>query len=86
MKVSIVVDGKTYRGEYRHNPGALPELRIGQWNWRGSSLGPVNWLTTPDRTDRDYWRGLIRDNIARDGLVHSKPSPGEAGRTEERVS
>ena len=63
MNISLTVDGKRYRGTYCHTPGSLPELRIAGKCWRGSSLGPPNYLCTPERIDRDYWREIVREHL-----------------------
>jgi len=60
-KISLTVDGRKYRGTYRHDPSSLPELRIAGKTYRGSSLGPPNYMCDPDKSDRDYWRTLVRD-------------------------
>ena len=62
-RVSLTVDGQRYSGHYEHHSGGLPELTIGKWWWRGSSLGPANHNCRPDQEDRAYWRSLILDKL-----------------------
>jgi hypothetical protein len=65
MQISLTVDGKRYRGTYRHYSGSLPELDIAGGHWRGSSLGPANYTCKPSQEDREYWRALVHDHLAK---------------------
>ena len=64
MKITLTVDGKKYWGTYQHNPGCLPELAIAGFFWRGSSLGPANYMLQPNRENRDYWRVIVRYRLS----------------------
>lgn len=53
-------DGRRVYGMYRHRAGELPELRIKGQYWRGSSLGPANYMCDPSRDDIEFWSVLAK--------------------------
>jgi len=51
-------NGKRVFGVYRHRAGGLPSLNISKRKFRGSSLGPANYMCEPNKTDIEYWRSI----------------------------
>jgi hypothetical protein len=54
-------DGKRVYATYSAGSGSLPELKIGDHFFRGSSLGPANYMVNPSSEDIEYWIEIARN-------------------------
>jgi len=55
-------NGRRVRVHYYHFAGCLPAIEVSggiKGSWRGSLLGPANYLCDPDRSDLLRWQAVV---------------------------